>query len=506
MKITKNQKTEHNTYELEIAVEKDVFEAAVSKVYRKQVKNINVPGFRKGKAPRSIIEKMYGKGVFYEDAINDLLPTVYQDAIKEADIKDIVAQPEFDIVSIDENGLVLSAVITVKPEVEIADYAGIEVEKVVEPVSDEEVEREITTVRERNSREIEVTDRAAELGDIAVLDYEGFADGVAFEGGKGENFSLKLGSGQFIPGFEEQIVGHNIGEEFDINVEFPTEYHSAELAGKPAIFKIKLHKLNKVELPELDDDFAKDVSEFDTFAEYKADVKAKIEKRHESKADAEVEEKLVDALIEKLQADIPEAMFVNETENFLRDYDNNLRMSGLDLKTYMQYTGRSLDDLRNDFRPRAEKQVKARLALEKIAALENLEASEEDIDAEYTRIAEAYNISVEQVKESIDASAIAEDMKVKKAMDLVKEKAVIGAKAAKKPAAKKTAAKKTEDGEKAPEEKKPTTKSTTAKSTATKSTTAKSTTAKKTTTTTKSSTAKKTTTKKETAPKAEDAE
>ena len=438
MKITKNEKT-NSLYELEIAVEKEVFEDAVNKVYRKQVKNINVPGFRKGKAPRSIIEKMYGKGVFYEDAVNDLLPAVYADAIKEADIKDIVAQPEFDIVSVDDNGLVLSAKIYVKPDVEIADYIGIEVEKTVEPVTDEEVDKEIETVRERNSREIEVTDRAAEMGDTAVLDYEGFADGVAFEGGKGENFSLKLGSGQFIPGFEEQIVGHKIGEEFDINVEFPKEYHSKELEGKPAVFKIKLHKLNKVELPELDDDFAKDVSEFDTFAEYKADLKAKIEKRHESHADAEVEEKLVDALIEKLNADIPEPMFVNETENFLRDYDNNLRMSGLDLKTYMQYTGRSLDDLRADFRPRAEKQVKARLALEKIAALENLVASEEDINAEYERIAGAYNIPVEQVKESIDASAIAEDMKVKKAMDLVKEKAVIASTAAKKPAAKKAA-------------------------------------------------------------------
>ena len=438
MKITKNEKT-NSLYELEIAVEKDVFEDAVTKVYRKQVKNINIPGFRKGKAPRSIIEKMYGKGVFYEDAVNELLPNVYADAVKEADIKDIVSQPEFDIVSVDDNGLVLSAKIYVKPDVEIADYVGIEVEKTVEPVTDEEVDKEIETVRERNSREIEVTDRAAEMGDTAVLDYEGFADGVAFEGGKGENFSLKLGSGQFIPGFEEQVVGHNVGEEFDINVEFPKEYHSKELEGKPAVFKIKLHKLNKVELPELDDDFAKDVSEFDTFAEYKADLKAKIEKRHESRADAEVEEKLVDALIEKLVADIPEPMFVNETENFLRDYDNNLRMSGLDLKTYMQYTGRTLDDLRADFRPRAEKQVKARLALEKIAALENLVATEEDINAEYERIAGAYGMPVEQVKESIDAAAIAEDMKVKKAMDLVKEKAVVAAKAAKKPAAKKAA-------------------------------------------------------------------
>lgn len=336
-------------------------------------------------------------------------------------------------------------------------------------------------VRERNSREVEVTDRAAELGDTAVIDYEGFADGVAFEGGKGENFSLKLGSGQFIPGFEEKVVGHSIGEEFDIDVTFPEEYHSKELSGKPAVFKIKLHALNKVELPELDDDFAKDVSEFDTFAEYKADLKAKIEKRHESKADAEIEEKLVETLIEKLVADIPEVMFVNETENQLRDYDNNLRMSGLDLNTYLKYTGGTLDKLREEFRPRAEKQVKARLALEKIAALENLVATDEDIEAEYTRIAEAYNISVDEVKNAIDASAIAEDMKVKMAMDFVKEKAVIAKAAAKKASA----------------EKKTATKSSTTKSTSTKAKTTKSSTAKS----TASTSAKKTTAKKAEAPK-----
>ena len=488
MKIIKAEKTEKSMYELEIAVEKEVFEEACTKVYRKQVKNITIPGFRKGKAPRNIIEKMYGKGVFYEDAVNDLLPTVYADAVKEADIKDIIAQPEFDIVSIDENGLVLSAKVYVKPEVEIADYAGIAVEKKVEAVSDEELDREINQVRERNSREVEVTDRAAEMGDTAVIDYEGFADGVAFDGGKGENFSLKLGSGQFIPGFEEKVVGHNIGEEFDIDVTFPEEYHAKELAGKPVVFKIKLNKLNKVELPELDDDFAKDVSEFDTFAEYKADLKAKIEKRHESKADAEVEDKLVEALIEKLVADIPEVMFVNETENQLRDYDNNLRMSGLDLNTYLKYTGGSLDKLREEFRPRAEKQVKARLALEKIAALENLVASDEEIEAEYTRIAEAYNITVDEVKKAIASDAIAEDMKVKMAMDFVKEKAVIGA--PKKAPAKKSTAKKADDTAADKAEEKPvakTTKSTASKSTSTKSTTAK----KSTSTTTKKTTAKK---------------
>ena len=424
MSLTKSEVIEKNRYELQFSVDKATFDAAVNNVYRKQVKNIAVPGFRKGKAPRSIIEKMYGTGVFYEDAINDLIPDAYTEALKEAAI-DAVGQPEFDVVSIDENGLVLSAKVYVKPEVEIKDYLGIEVEKEVTPVSDEDVDREIETIRERNSREIDVTDRAAELGDTTVIDFEGFCDGVAFEGGKGTDYALKLGSGSFIPGFEEQIVGKSIDEEFDVNVTFPTEYHAEDLAGKDATFKVKIHAITKVELPELDDDFAKDVSEFDTFAEYKADVKAKIEKRHETAAENAVEDKLVEALIEKLEADIPEPMFVAETENFVRDYDTRLRSQGLDLNTYFKYTGMNLDSLREQMRPQAERQVKARLALEKIAALENLEATEEDINAEYEKIAAAYGIEIDQVKASIDSDAIAADMKVQKAMELVKEKAVI---------------------------------------------------------------------------------
>ncbi len=424
MSLTKSEVIEKNRYELQFSVDKATFDAAVSAVYRKQVKNISVPGFRKGKAPRSIIEKMYGAGVFYEDAINDLIPDAYTAALKEAAI-DTVGQPEFDVVSIDENGLVLSAKVYVKPEVEIKDYLGIEVEKEVVAVSDEDVDREIDTIRERNSREIEVTDRAAEMGDTTVIDFEGFCDGVAFEGGKGTDYALKLGSGSFIPGFEEQIVGKSIDEEFDVNVTFPEEYHAADLAGKPAVFKVKIHAITKVELPELDDDFAKDVSEFDTFAEYKADVKAKIEKRHEAAAENAVEDKLVEALIEKLEADIPEPMFVAETENFVRDYDTRLRSQGLDLNTYFKYTGMNLDALREQMRPQAERQVKARLALEKIAALENLEATEEDINAEYEKIASAYGIELDQVKASIDSDAIAADMKVQKAMELVKEKAVV---------------------------------------------------------------------------------
>ncbi|MBE6706140.1 MAG: trigger factor [Ruminococcaceae bacterium] len=424
MSLTKSELIEKNKYELQFSVDKATFDAAVDKVYRKQVKSITVPGFRKGKAPKSIIEKMYGKGVFYEDAINDLIPAAYTDALAESKL-DVVSQPEFDVVSIDDNGLLLSAKVYVKPDVEIKDYVGIEVEKEVVAVTDEDVNKEIEIVRERNSREIEVTDRAAEMGDTAVIDFEGFCDGVAFEGGKGTDYALKLGSGSFIPGFEEQVAGKNIDEEFDVNVTFPAEYHAADLAGKEAVFKVKIHSITKVELPELDDDFAKDVSEFDTFDEYKADLKAKIEKRHETSADNAVEEKLVEALIEKLDADIPEAMFVAETENFVRDYDNRLRSQGLDLNTYFKYTGLTLDTLRTQMRPQAERQVKARLALEKIAALEKLEATEEDINGEYENIANAYGVELEQVKASIDSEAIAADMKVKKAMDLVKEKAVI---------------------------------------------------------------------------------
>ena len=422
MSLIKAENIEKNRYELQISVDSAKFNAAVSAVYRKQVKNITVPGFRKGKAPRAIIEKMYGAGVFYEDAINDLIPDAYTEALAESKLE-VVGQPEFDVVSIDENGVVLSAKVYIKPEVEIKDYFGIKVEKEIAPVDDEALNREIETVRERNSREIDVTDRPAEMGDTAVIDFEGFCDGVAFDGGKGTDYALKLGSGSFIPGFEEQVVGKSVDDEFDVNVTFPEEYHAAELAGKPAVFKVKIHAITKVELPALDDEFAKDVSEFDTFDEYKADLKAKLEKRNEATATAAMEDKLVEALIEKLEADIPEPMFVAETENFVRDYDTRLRSQGLDLNTYFKYTGMTLDAIREQMRPQAERQVKARLALEKIAVLENVEVSEEDINAEYEKIAAAYGIELDQVKASIDSEAIAADMKVQKAMELVTAKA-----------------------------------------------------------------------------------
>ena len=424
MKLTKSEVIEKNKYELQFSVDKATFDKAVEAVYRKQVKNMTIPGFRKGKAPMSVVKKMYGEGVFYEDAINNLLPDAYTAALAESGI-DAVGYPEFDIVSIDDNGLVMSAKVYVKPDVTVKDYIGMEIEKTVEAVTDEEVDAEIQTVRERNSREIEITDRAVENGDTVIFDYAGYCDGVAFAGGTAEKQSLEIGSGHFIPGFEDQIVGKTIGEEFDVNVTFPEEYHAEELAGKAATFKCKLHEINKIELPELDDDFAKDVSEFDTFAEYRADVKAKIEKRHETNADMQVENTIMTKLIEALEDEIPETMFEAETENCVREYDNSLRMRGLDLNTYFKYTGLDLDKLREQMRPQAENQVKCRLILEKIASLENIVPSDEEINAEYEKMAEAYHIELEKVKASIDASAIAEDLKVRKAIDLVKEKAVI---------------------------------------------------------------------------------
>ena len=424
MKLIKAEKIEKSKTELQFSVDKATFDDAVNKAYLKDGKKMSIPGFRKGKAPRAVIEKMYGKGVFYETAINDILPGAYSEAVEESGISP-VASPEFDIVSLDDNGLVLSAKVYVKPEVTLKEYKGLTATRTVAPVEDAEVEQEINTVRDRNSREIEVMGRPAEKGDTAVIDYEGFCDGKAFEGGKGENYALKLGSNTFIPGFEDQIVGKNIGDEFDVNVTFPTEYHAADLAGKPAVFKCKLHALTKVELPELDDDFAKDVSEFDTFDAYKADLKAKIQKRHEDSANAAADEQLVDALINNMEAEIPAPMYDAEAENFLRDYDNRLRMSGLDLNTYLKYTGMTLDKMREQFRPQAERQVKARLALEKIVELEGIEATEEDINGEIERIAAAYNMPVDKVKESVPTDAIADDMKVKKAMDLVKANAVV---------------------------------------------------------------------------------
>ena len=423
MALKSTNKVETNLYEIEFDVDKATFDAAVEKAYRKEVKKINIPGFRKGKAPRSIIEKMYGTGVFYEDAINEIIPDAYEEAIKATDLK-VVSRPEFDVVTIDDNGVVLKAKFYVKPDVTLKAYKGFKIKKEVVAVTEDDVNNAINSDRSRQSKTVDVEGRAVENGDIAVIDYEGFADGVAFDGGKGENYNLAIGSGSFIPGFEEQIIGHNAGEEFDITVKFPEEYHSADLAGKDAIFKIVLHSIKKNELPELDDEFAKDMG-FDDLAAYKADVKAKIEARNEKAADNKVEEQMIDALVENLEAEIPAAMFEAETENFVRDYDSRLRMQGLDLNTFMKYTGQTLDGLREQFKPMAERQVKTRLALEKIVELENITASDEEADAEYENLAKAYGMQPDEVKSYIEADAVKADLCVKKAVDFVKENAKI---------------------------------------------------------------------------------
>lgn len=426
MNLIKSEKTDKGVWTLQISVDKDTFAKAVSDSFRKNSGKITVPGFRKGKAPRAVVEKMYGKGYFYEDAFNAVLPAAFDEALKESKL-DMVGQPDFDVVSVsDEDGVVFSAKVSVRPDVKIENYFGIEAEKTVAPVTDEEVDQEIKTLQERNSRETDLDEGGkAEMGDICTIDFDGSIDGVPFDGGKGSDYPLKLGSGNFIPGYEEQVAGHTLNETFDVKVSFPEDYHVKELAGKPAVFKTTIHKIQHIELPALDDDFAKDFTEFDTFDEYKKDVKAKIAKRHEDEADSAFESAVLDALIEKVDAEIPEAMFVAETENFVRDYDNRLRMQGLDLKTYFQYTGLDLDKLRAQLRPQAEKQVRLRLALEKIADLEKLEATEEDINGEIKRIADAYQMKEEDVRKAVPLDSVAEDMKVKKAMDLVKEKAVI---------------------------------------------------------------------------------
>ena len=425
MALKNTNKVETNLYEIEFDVDKATFNAAIEKVYRKEVKNITIPGFRKGKAPRSIIEKRYGKGVFYEDAVNEVIPDAFESAIKETTLK-VVSQPDFQIVNIDENGVVLKAKFYVKPEeVSVKEYKGFKVTKTVEEVTEDEINNEIEMIRGRNGRIVEVTDRPVENGDLATIDYEGFCDGVAFDGGKAEKYQLAIGSNSFIPGFEEQIIGHNIGENFDITVKFPEEYHAENLAGKDAIFKITLHGIKKNELPELDDEFAKDVSEFDTFDEYKADIKAKLVNKKEKAAENAVEEQIINALVENLEAEIPEAMFVNEAENFVRDYDSRLRMQGLDIQTYCKYTGQTLDGLREQFRPMAEKQVKTRLALEKIVELESITASDEEVEAEYENLASAYGMKAEDVKKYVEADAVSADLCVKKAVDFVKVNAEV---------------------------------------------------------------------------------
>ena len=413
-----------NTYEVEVTVDGDTFRKAIDKVFKKEVKKITIPGFRKGKAPRTMIERMYGKEVFYDDAMQDCYPEALDSAAREAGLK-IVSVTSLEALDASEEGFTFKAELIVEPEIEIDDYKGLKIEKMSTEVTDEMIDHELDHVRERNSRMITVDDRPAQNGDTVVIDFEGFCDGVAFEGGKAENYNLELGSGNFIPGFEDQVVGHSTDEEFTIDVKFPEEYQSEALAGKDAQFKIKLHEIKVKELPEVDDDFVKDVSEKDTVAEYREELREQIAHRLEHEAEHDTEDKIVNALLERIKGEIPVQMFNSEAQNMLREMDMRLRSQGMDLDTYMKYTGMNADSILEMYKPEAERRVKMRLALEKIAKLEDTKPSEEEIEAEYNRMAEAYQMDADKVKEMIPAESISEDLSVQKAMDFVKENAEI---------------------------------------------------------------------------------
>ncbi len=421
---SKNQ-VETNKYELEIEVSAEAFEEALQRSYLKNKAKITINGFRPGKAPRKIIEKEYGEEVFFEDAVNDVYGPAIEEAVKEAELT-LVAAPDVEVTEVSKAvGVKFKATCTTKPVVDIKDYKGINVKKTVNAVTDEAVEHEIGHMLEKNSRTISVDNRAAENGDDVVIDFEGFKDGVAFDGGKAEKFTLKLGSGQFIPGFEDQVVGHNIGDEFDINVTFPEDYQAKELAGAPVVFKIKLHEIKTTELPELDDDFVKDTSDFNTVDELRADVRKHLEEDAEKQADNEVETAILDAVISKLEGEIPEVMYENKVNDMIEDLSQRLAQQGIQLDMYLQFTGMTMDSLKTTYREQAEKQVKLRLALEKVVELEAIEPTEEEIEQEFAHIGEHYNMPVETVKQYIRAEDIKLDVAVGKAVDLIKESAVI---------------------------------------------------------------------------------
>ena len=377
MKLTNVEKKEKNQVALSIVVAADVFEAACEKSYRKNVRNINIQGFRQGKAPRKIIEKLYGPEVFYDDAMNECIPDAYEAAVAEAGLK-VVSQPSITEVDVKDGEFLFTAVVFVKPEVSVKDYKGIEAEKEEVAVSAEDVEAELARMQTRNARQVSV-EREAKKGDVVNLDFEGFVDGVAFEGGKGEKFDLELGSGMFIPGFEEQLEGKNVGDECDVNVTFPEEYNEKSLAGKPAVFKCKINEIKENQKPELDDEFAKDVSEFDTIAELKADIEKKMVESKQSSADTAFQERVMDKVIENMEAEIPDAMVETQLDRVAEDFSYRLAMQGMEFESYLKMTGMTMEQFRSVFAPQALRQVKIRLALEKIAELEGMDITEEDL-------------------------------------------------------------------------------------------------------------------------------
>lgn len=422
MEIISQNNTATNTTAIEFSFTAEEFENAISAAYNKRKKSITVPGFRKGKAPRKVIEAQYGESVFYDDAVNSLYNQNIVAVIDKTGL-DVVDVENTEVVEVSkENGVKFKADIITKPVVEISDYKGLEVKKTTKTVDDAAVDAEIEKVRNRNARSISVEDRAAQIGDTAVIDFEGFLDGVAFEGGKGEKFPLELGSGSFIPGFEEQVAGKNIGEDFDVNVTFPEHYQAENLAGKPAVFKCKLHEIKGKELPNVDDEFVKDVSEFDTLDEYKADIKSKLEKAAADEASTNLDNALVDAVIVKMKAEVPQVMYQRRIDEIVREWSARNRIS---VEDYLKYTGVTMDQFRANFTEVAKRQVDLRLALEKIAELENITVSDEDVEKEYADMAEQYKMEADKIKAAVPADAIKNDLKIEKALDLVRDSAKI---------------------------------------------------------------------------------
>ena len=427
------EKLEKNMAKLTIEVSAEDLDKAMEKAYQKQKSRISLPGFRKGKAPRKMIESMYGKGVFMEDAVNSLVPQEYTKALGECDLE-IVSQPEINVTQMEPGkALIFTADVAVKPEVTLGDYKGVEVPKSEITVTDEEVDAEVKKEQDKNARTVAVEDRAAANGDITTIDFEGFVDGVAFEGGKGTDYALTLGSGTFIPGFEDQLVGANTGDHVEVKVTFPEEYQAKELAGKEAVFQCDVKKIETKEVPELDDEFAKDVSEFDTLAEYKEDVKKKLTEKKEKEARTAKENAAVDKAIENAQMDIPELMTKTECRQMMDDFSRRMQQQGLSMEQYFQFTGQSMDKMMEDMKPQALKRIQTRLVLEKIAETENTQPSEEEITEEIQKMADAYKMEADKIREAIGESGLEQmkkDMAVQKAVTVIADAAVEVEKAA----------------------------------------------------------------------------
>ncbi len=463
MQIKNTERLDGSKIKLTILVEKDEFEAAIEKAYRKDVKKINIQGFRRGKAPRKIIEKMYGPAVFYEDAVNLSYPEMYEKALNETGFKP-VDRADVDVASLDENGYTFTAEFTVAPEMKLGQYKGLTAERPSEDVTDAEIDEEIERMRQRNSRLVAV-DREIKNGDTAVFDYKGTVDGVAFEGGSAENHTMVIGSNQFIPGFEDQMIGMKAGEEKDVNVTFPTEYHASELAGKAAVFAVKVHEVKERELPELDDEFARDVSDKDTIAELRDDIKNNLIAQKKANADNVFESNLLDKIIDNSPVEIPQCMVDHQVGHIMQDFAQRVSMQGIDMDNYFKLTGETEEGMRERFAPQALRQVKIGLIFDEIAKLEKIEVTDEDLEAEYKKLAEQYNMEVEKIKGFLNADMMKDDMSGQKAAEFLRNNNTAVAEApkaeekkpAKKPAAKKTtkkAAEKTEEAPKA-EEKKP---------------------------------------------------